>query len=164
MRNRISTFFAYLGAGLTLVIAILVPFVLMGAFTNAIAHAGLHIDENYTGGFVAHVLERNGYKILVYQPVRPHFLQRTKPFVQIAFEPVSALPAEVNEAIDLDGDGKPDVQIRFKPPSDPQTALHGDALALNGKFTSFENLGNDSFSRMVIHTGNRILVRVPMSH
>jgi hypothetical protein len=163
MRNRFPAVFAYLGAALTLVIAILVPFVLMGVFTNAVAHAGLHVDENYTGGNVARVVDRNGYRILVYQPARPHFLQRTKPFVQIAFEPAAALPAEVDEAIDLDGDGRPDVRVRFKIPADAQTALHGDALALNSNFLSFENVSNDSFSRMVIRTGNRILVRVPMS-
>ena len=48
MRTRILSILAYTGAGLTLLVAVCVPFVLIGAFTNVVAHAGLHIDATYS--------------------------------------------------------------------------------------------------------------------
>jgi hypothetical protein len=71
MRKRIIASLAYVGAALTLLIAFCVPFFLMGEFANAIAHAGLHVDGAYTGGAVARTIERNGYQILVDEPVYP---------------------------------------------------------------------------------------------
>ncbi len=49
MRARIVSVLAYVGAAVTLVVAACVPFVLMGVFTNAVAHAGLHVDAAYSG-------------------------------------------------------------------------------------------------------------------
>lgn len=105
MRTRILPVLAYTGAALTLVVAVSVPFVLMGAFSNAVAHAGLHIDPAYSGGTVVRTVERNGYRIVVDQPVQPRLLERIEPFVQIVFEPAPSLPAHVSDEIDLDGDG-----------------------------------------------------------
>ena len=41
----------------------------MGAFSKAVAHAGLHIDAAYSGGTVARTIDRGAYRIVVYQPV-----------------------------------------------------------------------------------------------
>ena len=46
MRARILAILAYTGAGLILAVAVCVPFVLMGVFSNVVAHAGLHIALN----------------------------------------------------------------------------------------------------------------------
>jgi hypothetical protein len=162
MRTRILSVLAYTGAALTLVVAVCVPFVLMGAFSNAVAHAGLHIDAAYSGGTVARTIQRSGYRIEVYQPVRPRLLERIEPFVQIVFEPVNALPAHVSDEIDLDGDGRPDVRVNFDVPADPNTPLRGDVTALDAAYISLTNVGSESFSRMVVRTGNKIVVRVPM--
>jgi len=161
MRTRILAILGYTGAGLTLLIAACVPFVLINAFSNAVAHAGLRIDPAYSGGTVAQTIQRDGYRILVYQPVRPRMLERIEPFVQIVFEPADRLPAQVNDEVDLDGDGHPDVRVSFKVPSDPQAPLRGDVTALNGKYVSLTNVGSQSFSRLVVRTGDRIVVRVP---
>ena len=162
MRKRIIAVLPYVGAGLTLVIAISVPFFLFGAFTKAIAHAGLHVDESYSGGTVARTIERNGYQITVYQPVRPRALEQLEPFVQIVFKPADALPSRVNEEIDLDGDGQPDVRVSFVLPADPHAPLRGDVTALNGGYVSLANVADKSFSRMVVRAGNQIVVRVPV--
>jgi len=163
MRARILSILAYTGAALTLLVAVCVPFVLMGAFTNVVAHAGLHIDAVYSGGAVARTVQRDGYRIVVYQPVQSRLLERIEPFVQIVFEPADSLPAHVSEEIDLDGDGRPDVRVSFNLPADPNAPLRGDVTALNKTYVSLANVGGESFSRMVVRTGNKIVVRVPLN-
>lgn len=163
MRARILSILAYTGAALSLVIAASVPFVLIGFFSNAVAHAGLHIDPAYSGGTVAGTIDRGAYKILVYQPVQPRLLERIEPFVQVALEPADALPARVSEEVDLDGDGRPDVRIAFNRPADPNAKLRGDVTALNAKYVSLANVGGESFSRMVVRAGKQIVVRVPLN-
>jgi hypothetical protein len=163
MRKRSFAGMAYVGAALTLVIAICVPFYLFGAFTNVVAHAGLHVDATYSGGTVARTMERNGYQIDVYQPVWPRALQRVEPFVQIVFKPADALPPQVSEEIDLDGDGQPDVRVSFVVPADPHAPLRGDVRALNSKYQSLANVGGDSYSRLVVRVDNQVIVRVPLS-
>lgn len=163
MSNRIPSALAWTGAGLTLLIAALVPFLLINTFSRAVAHAGLRVDENYTGGVVVRTIAHGNYKTLVYQPVHPHFFQRNQPFVQIAFEPISALPAEVQEKVDLDGDGQPDVLVRFLRPDTAQNAVQGNISALNSRYQSVENAHEKSFSKMILRIGNRIVLRVPMN-
>ncbi|MGA2755272.1 MAG: hypothetical protein ABSE53_16050 [Terracidiphilus sp.] len=165
MRARILSILAYTGAGLTLLIAVCVPFVLMGVFTNVVAHAGLHIDATYSGGTVARTIQKDGYRIVVYQPVQPRMLERVRvePFVQIVFEPVDSLPAHVSDEIDLDGDGRPDVRVSFAVPADANAKMRGDVTALNGGYVSLANVADESFSRMVVRTGDKIVVRVPVN-
>ncbi|HKN20789.1 MAG TPA: hypothetical protein VJX73_05205 [Terracidiphilus sp.] len=163
MRTRILSILVYTGAGLTLAVAICVPFVLMGAFSNAFAHAGLHIDAAYSGGTITRTIQRNGYRIGVYPPVQPRLLERIEPFVQIVFEPADALPPRVSDEIDLDGDGQPDVRVSFNLPADPDAPLRGDVTALNASYISLTNVAGESFSRMVVRTGNKIVVRVPLN-
>ena len=162
MRARILSILAYTGAGLTLFVAAGVPFVLISAFSNVVAHAGLHIDPAYSGGAIARTIHRDGYRIVVYQPVKPHLLERVEPFVQIVFEPADKLPARVSEEIDLDGDGKPDVCVSFNLPADSSAPVRGDVTALDGKYVSLKNVAGESFSRMVVRTDNEVVVRVPV--
>jgi len=163
MRARILAILAYTGAGLTLVVAACVPFFLMGAFSGLVAHAGLHIDATYSGGTIARTIQRNNYRIVVYQPVQPRMLERIEPFVQIVFEPADSLPAHVSDEVDLDGDGRPDVRVSFTVPANASVKLRGDVTALNGKYVSFAHVADESFSRMVVRTGNQIVVRVPLN-
>jgi len=163
MRARILAVLAYTAAGLTLLVAAAVPFFLMGFFTNVVAHAGLHVDAAYVGGPVARTLDRNGYRILIGQPVYPHALQRIEPFVQIAFTPADKLPAQVSDEIDLDGDGQPDVRVSFALPAGARAPAQGNVVALNGKYQSFAGPGGGSFSRLMVRAGNQIVVRVPLN-
>ena len=162
MRARILSILAYTGAGLTLLIAVCVPFVLIMGFSNVVAHAGLHINATYSGGTIARTILRGNYRIVVYQPVKPRMLERTEAFVQIVFEPADALPAQVNDEVDLDGDGQPDVRVSFTVPADANAKMRGDVAALNGSYVSLSNVSDESFSRMVVRAGNKIVVRVPV--
>lgn len=163
MRERTRSILAYTGAALLLVVAILVPFKLIGGFTGLIAHAGLRVDSVYTGGEVARAIQHSGYQVAIHQPVRPHWLQRSEPFVQVDFSPVEALPAIVDQQLDLDNDGRPDVRVHFSVPADPQAPLHGSVAALNARFLPLANVSDDSFSRLLIRTGDRIVLRVPLN-
>jgi hypothetical protein len=163
MRARIIAVLAYAAAGLTLAIAVLVPFVLMGTFARAVAHAGLHVDASYSGGTVARTFTRSGHQIVVYEPVRPHALQRVYPFVQIVFRPAASLPAHVSEDIDLDGDGQADVRVSFTVPADRRARPAGEVVALNGKYQSFRMPGSYSFSKLMVQSGDAVLVRVPLN-
>jgi hypothetical protein len=163
MRKRWLAVAGYVGAALTLAIAALVPFVLMGGITQAVAHAGLRVDEVYTGGTVARSFTRNGYLVSVYEPVQPRLLQRGGPFVQVVFSPASGLPSNVDELIDLDGDGQPDVRVRFAVPGDARASLHGAVQALNSRYRSVEPIGADSFTQLLARTGDRIVLRIPLA-
>jgi len=163
MRARILSILAYTGAGFTLLVAACVPFVLMGVFSNVVAHAGLHIDATYSGGTIARTIQKDGYRIVVYQPVQPRMLERVEPFVQIVFEPVDSLPARVSDEVDLDGDGRPDVRVSFTVPADSSAKMRGDVTALNGGYVALNNVSDESFSRMVVRAGNQIVVRVPVN-
>jgi hypothetical protein len=68
----------------------------------------------------------------------------------------------VSEEIDLDGDGRSDVRVSFSVPADANIKMHGDVTALNGRYVSLSNVSDESFSRMVVRTGNKIVVRVPV--
>lgn len=161
MRTR--TVLAYCGAGLTLAIAACVPFYLAGAFTQAVAGAGLHVDTSYTGGSIARTIDRGLYRVVIYRPVRPHAMQRLDPFVQIVLTPADGLEGTVHEVLALDLDGKPDVQIDIHVPANRNTPVSGTVTALNGTFRSFSSSGGRSFDRLIVRAGNEIVVRVPLA-
>lgn len=162
MRERLPAVLAYIGAGLTLAVAVCVPFILAGTFSHVVASIGLHIDATYTGGTVARTISHAGYQVVIYKPVRPHRLQSLDPFVQIAFTPASALPAAVSEDVDLEGDGQPNVHIAFSMPSDLRQHPSGFIIALSRRYRSFTAPGPSSFSQMLVRTGDTILIRVPI--
>ncbi len=177
MRTRILAVLAYSAAALSLLVAMLTPFLLMGLFTKAVAHAGLHIDPVYSGGTMARTLERGSahdrYQVVVYQTVRPRALQGGEPFVQVVMRPVSALGSHCSEVVDLDGDGQPDARIDLTIPADPRARAAGSVATLNGKFRSFSvrrplasvhggSWDNSSFSQLIVRSGDSIVVRVPL--
>jgi len=161
MRKRILKILAYVGATLTLLIAFSTPFYLMGAFSGAVANAGLHVDATYTGGPIARSYQRDGYQIVVHQPVQTHALQQTSPFIQFEFKPASALPAVVDEVIDLDGDGRSDVHVTFAMDRRAGAKLRGNVMALNGNYETMTGVSDDSYSRLLVAVNNTVIVRVP---
>lgn len=162
MRERILVVLAYTSAALTLLIAACTPFYLMGAFSGAVAHAGLHIDAAYSGGPIARTYQRHGYQIVIHEPVRTHALQGVASFVQIEFKPASALPAMVDEAIDVDGDGQNDVRVMFAMDRSSEAKLRGNVMALNSNYETLTGVTDDSFSRMLALLNNEVIVRVPV--
>src|ERR1039458_1827507 len=119
---RLRPILGYTAAGATVLAALLTPFLLMGLFSKGFIALGMHVDEVYTGGPKVRTIPMGAYSIDVHRPVYPHLLQSEKPFVQLDWSPVSALPQRVSDTVDIDGDGQPDIRVSFDVPVDPKGA------------------------------------------
>jgi hypothetical protein len=153
----------YSAAGLTVCAAVLAPFVLYGMFTKGFVSLGLHVDEMYSGGPKIRTVQATGYTIDIHRQVSPHMWQREKPFVQLDWKPVSALPAHVSDLVDIDGDGQPDVRVTFDVPKDPKVPLRVNVDSLNPRYEAMRNVGKQKFSDLIVRVDDAILVRVPVA-
>jgi hypothetical protein len=163
----------YTAAGLKVAAAILTPFVLMGMFAKGFIGLGLHVDEMYSGGPKIRTIQEGAYSIVIHRVVYPHMLQSERPFVQLDWSPVSALPAKVPNVIDIDGDGQPDVHVSFMVPSDAKAPLHVDVEPIDTRGMQDEprearneavrNAGKERYSRLIVRVDNSILVRIPVA-
>jgi hypothetical protein len=153
----------YTAAGMTVLAAMLVPFLLMGLFTKGFTKLGLQVDEMYGGGPTVRTIQADGYTITIHKAVYPHLLQTEKPFVQLDWKPVSALPQHVSDAVDVDGHGQPEVRVSFDIPKDPKTPLRVDVDALNPRYQAMRNVGKPKFSELIVRLDDAILVRVPLT-
>ena len=153
----------YTGAGLTVLAAVLAPFLLYGVFTKAISSLGLHVDEMYSGGPTVRAVQAAGYTIEIHWQVSPHMLQTERPFVQLDWKPASALPPHVSDAVDIDGDGKPDVRVSFDVPKDPKAPLRVNVEPLNPRYQAMRDVGKEKFSSLIVRVDDAILVRVPIA-
>ena len=147
---------------LTMVVALMVPFVMYGLIAKGVARLRLHVDEIYSGGPTVRTIQHQAYSVNVHGIVTPHALQSEKPFVQMDWTPVSTLPERVAETIDVDGDGQPDLRVNFNAPKDPKAELRVDVDPLNERFESMKNAGKDHFSALIVRVDDEILVRVPL--
>jgi hypothetical protein len=161
--QKLKAKLGYTAAGLTVFAAVLAPFVLYGLFTKGFASLGVRVDEMYSGGPIVRTVQMGGYAIQIHRPVSPHMLQREKPFVQLDWKPVNALPPHVAEAVDIDGDGKPDVLVSFDVPKDPKTPLRVDVASLNPRYETMRNVGKEKFSALIVGVDDAILVRIPIA-
>jgi hypothetical protein len=153
----------YATASLTLVAAVLAPFVLYGYFTKAVASLNLKVDEMYSGGPVVRTVQANNYRIDIHRQVSPHMLQTEKSFVQLDWRPVGALPPHVSDTVDIDGDGKPDVHVQFDVPKDPKAPLRVNVESLNPRYTAMHDVGKQKFSCLIVRVDDAVLVRVPVT-
>ena len=153
----------YTAAGMTVFAAVLVPFLLTGVFTKEFAALGLHVDEMYSGGPTARTVQAAGYTIDIHRPVSPHMLQPEKPFVQLDWKPVNALPPHISEVVDVDGDGQPDIRVSFDVSRDAKTPLRVNVEAINPRYEAMQNVGKEKFSRLIVRVDDAILVRVPLA-
>jgi hypothetical protein len=160
---KLRAILGYTAAGMTVLVALLVPFVLMRAFSDGVAALPLHVDEVYSGGATARVIPMGAYSINIHRPVTPHYLQSGKPFVQLDWTLVSALPPHVSDVVDVDGDGQPDIRVSFDVPSNPKAPLHVDVEPLNPHYLPMRNVGKQGFSELIARVDNAILVRVPLA-
>jgi hypothetical protein len=154
----------YTAAALTVLAALLTPFLLMGSFAKGFAALPLHVDEIYSGGPKLRTVPMGSYSIVLHRPVSPHMLQSGKTFVQLDWTPASALPRHVSDVVDVDGDGQPDLRISFDVPKDAKAPLHVDVEPLNPHYLPMRNVGKEGFSELIARVDNSILVRVPLTH
>jgi hypothetical protein len=152
----------YTAAALTMLAALLTPFLLIGSFAKGVAALPLHVDEIYSGGPKLRTVPMGFYSIAIHRPVSPHWLQSEKAFVQLDWTPASALPRHVSDLVDVDGDGQPDLRVSFDVPDNPKAPLRVNVEALNPRYEAMQNAGKDKFSRLIVRVDNGILVRVPL--
>ena len=161
--KRLRAILGYTAAVLTIAVAVIGPLFWFGYFSRAAARTSLRIDPVYTGGEPARTIARDSYQIVIYKPVPKRApLSATGSFVQIVWKPVSALPASVSEALDLDGDGRPDCVVSFQVPRDPKGKLRVDVKPLDGLVKPMNGVGRDSFSSLIARVNDTIVVRVPL--
>jgi hypothetical protein len=99
----------------------------------------------------------------VHRTVTPHFLQSEKPFVQLDWAQASALPSEITDEVDVDGDGRPDLRVSFAVPTDPRAMLQVNVESLSPRYESVKNAEKETFSRLIVRVDDAILVRVPLA-
>ncbi|MEK7407419.1 MAG: hypothetical protein AAB225_20270 [Acidobacteriota bacterium] len=161
--KRLRPVLGYTAAGLTILAAVLTPFLLIELFTRGVAATGVEVDPAWVGGKPSHVITRGAYRVTVHHPVWPRApLQRLEPFVQLVFQPVSALPPRVSDEIDLTGDHAPDVRVAFDVPQDPNAGLRVDVTPLTSLVLPLRQAGKDSFSALIARVDDTIVVRVPL--
>jgi len=153
----------YTAAGATVFAAVLVPFFLYGTFTKGFSSLGLHVDEVYSGGPTIRTIQAAGYTIDIHRQVSPHMLQSERPFVQLDWKPVSALPPHVSDVVDIDGDGRPDVLVTFDVPKDAKAVLHVNVEPLNPRYEAMRNVAKPRFSELIVRVDDAVLVRVPVA-
>ena len=78
-----------------------------------ITTTGLTISPNYSGGEVVQTIDHGAYETHVHRMVFDDVLigERKEGFVQVDWVPLDALPAQIDEEIDADGDGQVDFRI-----------------------------------------------------
>ena len=153
----------YTAAALTLAVAILTPFVLLGSFKRGVVALGLRIDPVYSGGEVARTIDRGAWRVMIYQVVPQRApLSPTPPFVQVKWTPAAALPPDIVETLDLDGDGVPDVRAEFHVPPAGRGEQRMDLIGLSPLVRSAHGIGRDSFSSMIARVNDSIVARVPL--
>jgi hypothetical protein len=107
---------------------------------------------------VSHTVTRAGYRIVVYRRVgKTTPWQRIDPFVQLRWTPAADLPPAVSDEVDVDGDGKADVRVSFRP-----AELVVDAAPLDSRYRAVHSNGVSSFSKLIARVNESVVVRLPV--
>ncbi len=110
--KRTIPYLAYGAAVLTILFALALPIKVLPVFVSAVRALDLKIAPWFSGGEAAFVVDRGTYQIKIYHPVYPALVgEGSKGFVQLVWQPRSALPSEIQDSLDLDRDGKVDCEI-----------------------------------------------------
>ena len=86
---------------------------------------GLTLSPNYTGGEVMRTIDHGTYQTQIHRPVFDDTLigERKRGFVQVSWRPLVALPAHIDEEIDVDEDGTADFRIQVETASQRATLV-----------------------------------------
>jgi hypothetical protein len=162
--RSLKAILGYGAVGLVLALMFLTPFKLLPGFTGLVGRLGLRPHPKFAGGPVVRSLERGSYRISISAPAGAlGTLERQPRFIQVSWSPVNALPDRVEEQLDLDGDGHPDVQIRFAVPKNPKIPLQGQVNVLDStKVLPISALGRGPLDALLVRLEDRIVARFPV--
>lgn len=98
--------------------ALLIPLVVATLFGMGdwmellVSGTGLTVSPWFSGDVVARTVAHAGYETRIHRPVfRALIGERREGFVQVDWGPLEALPAQVDEEVDFDGDGQADFRV-----------------------------------------------------
>jgi hypothetical protein len=162
--KRLILFLGYGAAALTIFLAFALPIMGFPVFLSALGSLNLKIAPWFSGGEIAFVIDRSTYQIKVFHPVYPALVgEGAKGFVQVVWQPRSALPSHVREAIDLNRDGTVDCEISF---SNPPGEAGAPLLTVNPKspwVSPVHNSPTTSFEGVLVErVKDAMYVRIPV--
>ncbi|MBN1937481.1 MAG: hypothetical protein JW934_22680 [Anaerolineae bacterium] len=135
---KLKSILGYLLASLSVPI-VLATFMGMSFWSELLVDAtGVTVSPWFTGGEVAYAVEHGAYHTDIHHPVFDALIgQRREGFVQVSWISAGVLPAQIDEELDLDGDGQADarVQLDTKAPRATLTSLSPWVLELEGTYT-----------------------------
>jgi hypothetical protein len=112
--SAIKSFLGYSLAILAIPVTIAIFVGLNGWAALLVNGTGLKLSPWHTGGEALRAIDHGSYVTRIHKPVFDAVLgQYDKGFVQIDWMKKAAVPAQIDEAIDYDDDGKPDFRIKW---------------------------------------------------
>ena len=162
--KRMTHFLANGAAVLTILFALALPIKVLPIFVSAVRALDLKIAPWFSGGEVAFVIDRGRYQIKVYHPVYPALVgEGSRGFVQLVWQPRSALPSQVQDALDLNRDGNVDCEISI---SNPPGKADGPLLTVIPKSSwvlPIDRSRTTSLEEVLIESGrDALFVRIPV--
>lgn len=135
--NRLRAFAGYSLAFLA-IIGFMVVVLGLGDWMNLlVSTTGLTVSPWFTGGPVVRAVDHGAYRTEIHRPVFDALIgERSEGFVQVAWRPDTAVPPSLDEQIDYNGDGVPDlgVQVATAPRSVTLSPLAGGVTGVAGPF------------------------------
>lgn len=113
--SKVKSFLGYTIAALMIPVA-LVALMGMGPLSELLVSVtGLEITPWFSGGDVVRTVDHDGYETRIHEPVFDALIgERREGFVQIDWEPLSRLPARIDQDVDWDNDGAADFRIQVQ--------------------------------------------------
>jgi len=162
--NRMIHFLANGAAVLTILFAVALPIKLFPIFLSAVGSMDLKIAPWFSGGEAAFIIDRGRYQIKVYHPVYPALLgEGSKGFVQLIWQPRSALPSQIQDALDLNRDGNVDCEIFISNPAGKGAAPLLSVIPKSRWLLPVYRSRTTSLEEVLIEKGrDAIFVRIPV--
>jgi len=110
--QKFKAILGYVWAALPIPLVLATLFGMSTWMNLLVSGTGLTISPWFTGDVVARTVERDGYEMRIHRPVFQALIgERREGFVQVDWGPLEALPAQVDEEVDFDGDGQADFRV-----------------------------------------------------
>jgi hypothetical protein len=135
--QKLRAILGYVWAALLIPLALATLFEMNSWMNLLVSGTGLTISPWFSGDVVVRTVEHGGYEMRIHRPVFQALIgERREGFVQMDWGPLDALPAQVDEEVDFDGDGQADFRVVLDTASGQATLtpLTEYALGLAGTF------------------------------
>jgi hypothetical protein len=135
--QKLKAILGYTWAALLIPLALATLFGLNSWMNLLVSGTGLTVSPWFTGDVVARTVAHDGYETRIHRPVFQALIgERSEGFVQVDWGPLNALPAQVDEEVDFDGDGQADFRVVLDTQSGEATLtpLTEYVLSLSGTY------------------------------